>query len=211
MARVSFGVKNSICKVEQSFDSVRLWRAAERCTAQCERRGQVMRYSNMRNLWRSGMRRVLAARWQKTGGRSDGGGGAAGRTEIKIKSKSRNRETLRRIWRSSLRLREKHVADLADQKKTLEITGLFCRKQVRHVADLERRTEARGQRAKGGMKIAKCKMKNANWLSCELRGSDLGAQEGRDSTGSLQEPTASDRRWRRSCFQRESRRPDAVP
>jgi hypothetical protein len=32
------------------------------------------------------------------------------------------------------RLREKH---LADQKKTLEITALFRRLQVRHVADLQ--------------------------------------------------------------------------
>jgi hypothetical protein len=36
------------------------------------------------------------------------------------------------------RLSEKHVADLADQKKSLEITGYSCNDQVRHVADLRR-------------------------------------------------------------------------
>jgi hypothetical protein len=38
----AFRVKNSICKVEQSFDRLRLWRAAECCATQIDR-GRVTR------------------------------------------------------------------------------------------------------------------------------------------------------------------------
>jgi hypothetical protein len=56
-----------------------------------------------------------------------------------------------------MRLREKNVANLADKKKTLEITALFCRVLVRHVADKEpgnQRSESKSQRRAG---------LNANW------------------------------------------------
>jgi hypothetical protein len=44
-------------------------------------------------------------------------------------------------------LSEKNVANLADKKKTLEITGLFCKTLVRQLADKEWRakSEVRGQ------------------------------------------------------------------
>jgi hypothetical protein len=36
------------------------------------------------------------------------------------------------------KVRRKNVANMADKKKTLEITGLFCRELVRQLADKER-------------------------------------------------------------------------
>jgi hypothetical protein len=80
------------------------------------------------------------------------------------------------------RLREKNVANMADKKKRLEITRLFCRVLVRQLADKDPRLEI-GSRAsaKIGGGLGKCgglarilgefacfqdRHKAARWRSC---------------------------------------------
>jgi hypothetical protein len=56
------------------------------------------------------------------------------------------------------RLREKNLANMADKKKTLEITALFCRVLVRQMADKESRSECR----------ITGRMKNTTWTALEV-------------------------------------------
>jgi hypothetical protein len=58
-----------------------------------------------------------------------------------------------------MRLSEKNVANMADKKKRLEITGLFYRVLVRHVADKRLRSEARHRNEKCNVQDTKCRLR----------------------------------------------------
>jgi hypothetical protein len=101
----------------------------------------------MKSLRTNGMQEDLAVRGWETCGRISGGVGDPRRTEIKIKNKIKSKSGKGyAVRRGVTRLREKNLANMADKKKTLEITGLFCMVLVRHLADKKRMLEIRGRR-----------------------------------------------------------------
>jgi hypothetical protein len=105
-----------------------------------------MKGTNMKSMRKGEKSEDRAMTWQTTGGRSPGGVGDSRRTEIKIKSRIKiKRWEAQAGWGEAKRLREKNVANMAHKKKTLEITGLFCRVLVCHLAHKERRCEVRGR------------------------------------------------------------------
>jgi hypothetical protein len=108
----------------------------------------------MRRIRMGETRDDRGVRRQETFGRRNGGVGVPGRTEIKskIRIKRKKGEACAAL---EARLREKHMADLADPKKTLEITGLIDRAQVRHVADLEWKREAGAQNERRNVQTLK--------------------------------------------------------